>query len=536
MDTSGRLFSDRIPWLWLFVAAGALIYIPFLGGVHLFDWDEINFAEISREMMVTGDYLRVQVDYKPFFEKPPFFFWLQSLSMHVFGINEFAARLPNALCGIIVLVFLYKTGTHWINRRFGILWPLAYLGSILPTLYHKSGIIDPWFNLFIFASIVSWMEGNRVLRNTKWFVISGCLCGLAVLTKGPVALLLIGLTIVLMAVFSGKKQFIQIKSILLFIPGCIGIGGLWFGIEWLAHGPTFISAFFKYQVELLSESVAGHKGFPGYHFVIALIGIFPASLFALGALRKKSTDESLLAWHARLLMMILTAIVLIIFTIVQSEIVHYSSLAYYPVTFLSAWFLSNFLDGKIRFATWQKHLSGIVIIIILSLLFGLPYLGLNIDMLKSKFSFDAFTRASLDAPVGWGYFDFIPAIWFLGVLIISYAFFKRSKFQHSLISLFIGTAVLVNLFLVFFIGKIEHYSQRAAVEFCKTKSGQNVEIETLGYRSYVPFYYAAKPQPSDSAVQKEHYYILKTDKRQILDERPELKVLYEKNGFIFLEE
>src|SRR5688500_2764085 len=105
MDNSGNVFYDRYPWLWIFVIAGALIYIPFIGGVHLFDWDEINFAEISREMITTGDYLRAQVDYKPFFEKPPFFFWIQSASMHVFGINEFAARLPNAICGIFVLVF-----------------------------------------------------------------------------------------------------------------------------------------------------------------------------------------------------------------------------------------------------------------------------------------------------------------------------------------------------------------------------------------------------------------------------------------------
>ena len=114
MGQPAGLSYDRIPWMWILVAAGALFYIPFIGGVALFDWDEINFAEISREMIVTGDYLNIQVNYKAFFEKPPFFFWLQVLSMKTFGINEFAARLPNALAGIMVLVLLYKTGTRWI--------------------------------------------------------------------------------------------------------------------------------------------------------------------------------------------------------------------------------------------------------------------------------------------------------------------------------------------------------------------------------------------------------------------------------------
>ena len=58
-----------------------------IGKVHLFDWDEINFAESAREMIVTNDFLTVQVDFKPFWEKPPFFIWLQVFSMKIFGVN-----------------------------------------------------------------------------------------------------------------------------------------------------------------------------------------------------------------------------------------------------------------------------------------------------------------------------------------------------------------------------------------------------------------------------------------------------------------
>ncbi|HMX05395.1 MAG TPA: glycosyltransferase family 39 protein, partial [Chitinophagales bacterium] len=83
---------------------GSVLFIPFLGASHLFDWDEINFAEASREMIVTGNYTQTQIDFHQFWEKPPFFFWLQSASMHIFGVNEFAARFPNAICGILTLM------------------------------------------------------------------------------------------------------------------------------------------------------------------------------------------------------------------------------------------------------------------------------------------------------------------------------------------------------------------------------------------------------------------------------------------------
>lgn len=533
MDTSGSLISNRIPWTWLFILAGAVIYIPFIGGVHLFDWDEVNFAEVTREMMMTGDYLRVQIDYKPFFEKPPFFFWLQAISMHVFGINEFAARLPNAIGGISVLLFLFKIGSYWINTRFGVLWALSYLGSILPALYHKSGIIDPWFNFFIFASIAAWIEGSRRTSALKMFLISGALCGLAILTKGPVALLLTGLTILLLRIFSGNSQFLSFKALLSFVFACIGISGLWFGIEWLTHGPEFITAFFKYQLELLSESVAGHKGFPGYHFVVALIGVFPASLFAIGAFRKKQSFEVLPLWHLRLAMILITVIVIVLFSVVQSKIVHYSSLTYYPLSFLSAWMITCMLDGKIKWVFIQTIAAALVVTVIGLILFMLPYAGLNLEWVKSNIEFDKFTLGSLNADVVWDNYDFIPFVWFSLLLTTVVILIKRRKWEYSVVTLFIGIAIMVNIFLIFFIGKIEHYSQRAAIEFCQSKSGQHVEIESLGYHSYVPFFYAQKPIPVDS-LPMEHFIIIKVDKQHLVDEHPERKKLYEKNGFIFL--
>lgn len=535
MDKSGDLFSDRIPWIWILLAAGAFFYIPFIGGVHLFDWDEINFAEISREMMMTGDYLRVQVDYQPFFEKPPLFFWLQSISMHVFGINEFAARLPNALGGILVLFFLFKMGEYWINRKFGMLWALSYLGSLLPTLYHKSGIIDPWFNLFIFGSIASWVEGSSHNRSSRWFLWSGLLSGLAILTKGPVGPLIIGLTILCMRIFSQKKEYLRFTPVLLFLVGNIFVAGLWFGIEWLAHGPEFISAFLKYQVELLSQSVAGHKGFPGYHFVIALLGIFPASVFAIAAFRKKQTNETDQTWELRQLMIILTLIVLILFTIVKSKIVHYSSLAYYPVTFLSAWTILNLIGGTFCWKNWQTIISVAVVLVTGLSLFALPFIGLNIEAIKSKFTFDPFTNASLNAEVHWDYFDFIPLLTFLIVIIVASRFARKSLFSYSIISLFVGMALMVNVILIFFIGKIEHYTQRSAIEFYKSKQGQDVEIETIAFHSYAPFYYAKKPVTHGEISATKKYYVVRADKRNLLNDFPDIKILYEKNGFIFLE-
>ena len=101
-----------------------LLFIPYLGNVALFDWDEINFAEAAREMLVSGNWAQVQVNFTPFWEKPPFFFWLQALSMKIFGINEMAARFPNAICGVFTLQLIFYIGKEHFGLRMALLWVL----------------------------------------------------------------------------------------------------------------------------------------------------------------------------------------------------------------------------------------------------------------------------------------------------------------------------------------------------------------------------------------------------------------------------
>ena len=159
---------------WLLGIAAALLFLPFLGHVHLFDWDEINFAECAREMIVQKDYLRMQIDFAPFYEKPPLFIWLQVLSMKAFGVNEYAARFPDALAGIATLVTLFHVGRKTTNEQTGRWWAILYAATWLPHIYFKSGIIDPVFNFFIFVSFY------QVWADEAWSAkIAACRAGRA---------------------------------------------------------------------------------------------------------------------------------------------------------------------------------------------------------------------------------------------------------------------------------------------------------------------------------------------------------------------
>jgi 4-amino-4-deoxy-L-arabinose transferase-like glycosyltransferase len=527
----------------LIAGIAALFFLPFLGGVHLFDWDEINFAEASREMLLSGDYARVYINFQPFWEKPPFFFWLQSAAMAMLGVGEYAARLPNALAGILTLLLLYQVGIRFRDARFGLLWAMAYFGSTLPFLYFKSGIIDPWFNLFIFLGLYHFIlfyqqkEGITPGKTRYRLFLSGFFTGMAMLTKGPVGLLIVGLVLVVYWVYERFRMYISVGQALLFLGASLLVGATWLGLETWQNGPWFVQEFMAYQYRLFSTPDAGHKGFPGYHLVVLLLGCFPASVFAVRAFFRMPEEQSRGMADLRRWMKILFWVVVILFSIVESKIVHYSSMAYFPLSFLAALVMEQLLANRLSLVRPMK--AGLMIIggitALLSLL--VPLLGMNTSLLKAMIN-DPFGKANLDAAVHWTYWDFTPGIF---MLLVLWFYFMH---QRKLAILFFGNAIFVMLGLIFFIGNIESYSQRAAIDFFKEKAVEDCYIVTHGYKSYAHLFYARKRPVTDERsydkawllsgdVDKQVYVVCKIHRVWELSAFPQLEETGRKNGFVF---
>ena len=160
----------------LWIGIGFTLYFCFgIGHYDLFDWDEINFAECAREMLNSNNFLKVQLYYKPFWEKPPLYIWMQAMSMKLFGVSAFAARFPNALCGGISMGLIYLWGIRYNRLVWASLWMLMLSCCLLPVMYFKSGIIDPWFNLFIFLNLVffSFLRHSESFRENDTELVMG---------------------------------------------------------------------------------------------------------------------------------------------------------------------------------------------------------------------------------------------------------------------------------------------------------------------------------------------------------------------------
>ena len=483
------------------ILIAVIFFIPFLGNAHLFDWDEVNFAELSREMLVLNDYLNVHINFQPFWEKPPLFMWFQAISMNLFGVNEFAARFPNAICGIFTLVFIFNIGQRLINTRFGIVWTLTYLGSVLPFLYFKSGIIDPWFNFFIFGGIyyfilAYWKKEGRSdidLSKNQWiyFIISGLFIGLGILTKGPVAFLIASLTFFVYWCFQRFRMYVNVFNFIVFTIASLSITGLWFGVEILKNGFWFVEEFILYQIRLFNTQDAGHGGFPGFHIIVILVGCFPASIFAIRSFFKSPKTQNDYQNDFTLWMKILFWVVLILFTIVKTKIIHYSSLTYFPLTYLAALVIDKIINKEIDFNKWMKF--GLVFIggIFFIGTFAAPIIGRNIEWLKPLTAKDPFATANLEATVNWTGFEIIPSLFLLGIIITFFVLFKQKRRQAFQV-LFVGNAIFCMLVLLFFINKIEAYSQNAAISFYESKVEEDCVIYTYGFKSYAHLFYAQK--------------------------------------------
>ncbi|MDX1904315.1 MAG: glycosyltransferase family 39 protein [Thermonemataceae bacterium] len=529
-----------------------IFYFSFLGSVHLFDWDEINFAESAREMLQTGEYTKVQINYQPFWEKPPLFFWMQAMAMKIFGVNEFSARLPNAIFGILTLLTFYQIGTKLYHQRLGFIWALAYLGSFLPHLYFKSGIIDPVFNYFIFLGIyflsesISTQEEKVATRSAIW---AGLATGLAVLTKGPVGFLLVFLTFLAFWASRKFRKVTTFKNVFLYALAVLLVSSAWFGVELWRGGWWFFEMFINYQIRLFSTPDAGHEQPFYYHFLVVFLGCFPLSAFAIPSFRMRKEEAQPIFTKKMLLVF---WIVMILFSIVKTKIVHYSSMAYLPLSFLAAQSIVYFWDNPQKLSKWLQILIGILGSIFSILLIALPIFAYNKEHFYAYID-DSFAVDSLRTPVSWQGWEFIIGLFYWLAIVVGLYLLKRNYFK-AILYFFGSTALTLLIYTAVIVPKIEAYSQAPAINFYIQlhKDTPNSYVTTVWFKSYAQYFYFQYPKYNTpnfyrkdtyqentewllkGEIDKDAYFVVKSnDIDKFRKEYPQISFLRAEGGFAF---
>ena len=383
----------------------------------LFDWDELNFAESAREMNLTRNYLYAQIGFEPFWEKPPFFIWLQALSERLFQSHQpWVYKLPNILAGVFAVNWVYHIGDRLGKRMLGGFWALATLFTLAPFIYWRSGIIDPIFNLFIVLSLYNWYKITQAnLKEERahlYYLMVGVFLGFAFLTKGPVAIGITGLVVLWVTAARGKWHEILTWKLILSLIGLCAVIGLWVFPLLQSNGAPFLLEFIKYQIVLFKGQIEWHNQPWFYHFVVLFFLAFPASILALPHLFKNQVmDRNVDIWN--LFMRALFWVVLIVFSITTTKIIHYSSLCWWPLTYFGAYQVYLIHTNRWHFPKWlilPLTFSALGIVLVLWILPITAHMDPLPEWIWNKL--DVFTKGLLENRTSWSWTSLLPAALF----------------------------------------------------------------------------------------------------------------------------
>jgi 4-amino-4-deoxy-L-arabinose transferase-like glycosyltransferase len=255
-----------------------LIWFGTLNYRHLIPSDEGRYAEMAREMLVTGDWITPRYNGYKYFEKPPLQIWASAIAFQAFGFGEWQARLWSALTGFLTILIIGFTGSRIFNPRAGWLGALVLASSPMWIISGHFNSLDMALSAFLVSALCALLlaqtsDNKTVRRNWMWLCWS--MMALATLSKG-----LIGAAIPAMVfiAYSISTWDWKIWSRLHILSGTIlflAITAPWFVLV-AQRNPEFLEFFFIHEhLQRFTKDAHSRTG-PIYYFVpLLLVGILP---------------------------------------------------------------------------------------------------------------------------------------------------------------------------------------------------------------------------------------------------------------------
>jgi 4-amino-4-deoxy-L-arabinose transferase-like glycosyltransferase len=258
---------------------------------HLLEPDESRYAEIPREMLERRDWIVPHLHGEPYLDKPPLLYWLVGVSYEAFGIHVWTARLIAALAvhGSILLAYFF--GRRWLGERTGLSGALilalapGFVG--MGRLLLIDGLLTFWTTLGLFTGFEA-LRGGRL--RWGWWLIAAAACGLGILTKGPVAFLLLAPPLWLQRRLTGRTSPLGFGAIVVFLAVAAGIALPWY-VAVCARTPDFVRHFIWEHNLMRFLAPFDHQRGVWFYGPVLLLGLLPATLLVVPFLRFLLTGD-----------------------------------------------------------------------------------------------------------------------------------------------------------------------------------------------------------------------------------------------------
>jgi dolichol-phosphate mannosyltransferase len=265
----------------LAVLAGGLLF-PNLS-YPLMEPDEGRYAEIAREMATSGDWVVPTLNHQPYLDKPPLLYWLAALCLRLFGTHEWAVRLVPSLAAFGTVLVTSVMGRRILGARAAFLTGL--LLGLTAGLIHcgRFLILDSLLTLFVTLSLFAAYRALRRRRvRWRWWLTAAVCCGLGVLTKGPVALVLFLPPVAAHAWLTRKPRLTLYHWIVLGLVA-VGVAAPWYTAI-AVRDPQFAHYFFVEQNVRRFTSADFHANPIWFYVPVMFIGCLPWAGLLLPAL------------------------------------------------------------------------------------------------------------------------------------------------------------------------------------------------------------------------------------------------------------
>ncbi|CAN5385150.1 glycosyltransferase family 39 protein [soil metagenome] len=266
--------------LGLLAVAGLAAFVFFngLGNLPLFNPDEALYAEPAREMIVTGEYITTLLNYVVRFTKPPLCIWAMAGCYQIFGVNEFAARFFGASCGVVLVAITYLTMVRYVSLRAAVFGSLTLASAPLFVFTAREAITDMPLSLFGAGTQLAFFHASQSNFKRRGALYLGyILIGLAVMTKGPVGLVLP--VAILLAWHSVKGDLWSAFKSYQPLVGALIVAIIalpWFVTEiYITKGAYFQEFIIRENFQRFTTVVDAHKQPVYYHLLAMLGGFFP---------------------------------------------------------------------------------------------------------------------------------------------------------------------------------------------------------------------------------------------------------------------
>jgi len=351
----------------------SLVMLFNLGAGSLSSWDEAFYAQVSREMFQSSNWIDLTWAGQAWADKPPVYMWATTCFYKVFGVNEFSARLTSSIAGIALVLLIYLFARRLFSPRTGMISSIMALSTYHLLWFSKMGTLDVTFTLFLVLSVYCFL---RSVERPVYLIFSFAWFGYAFLTKG-VGALLIPMILGVYVIISGKWKMVFTKYLVGGILVFLLVAGSWYFAAYSRYGEFFLNGqFVQHVIGRASRAMDGHQGDWLTYINVVLykgkmwgpVGLVVLPFFIFWTIKKKRTENYILiSWMF---------VTFLLFTAISTKL-HWYIIPIYPaVIMVAAWGANKLLR---RFA---------VPVVVVVAIVGTAYFGVKKDVFTLDYNPD----------------------------------------------------------------------------------------------------------------------------------------------------